>query len=242
MSYIYHNLDLVVRLTDATTGRFIDRKQIRFLGDGNEIPLIEKGRGIYVLLDRRRDNMMLEVRAQGFLTVREPVDYSALDNRYPQMEISMIPEVKPYGYTDLITLEGHMPGIESIAAAPLHEPCAVISGYQEKKQILRFLSSKRLEEESYALLHEEKGEFEEIWIGRSIGRLAVKLKKPLEQSCSLEEKVVRMIRGRTDAFGGYLLRIRENGEKAEYLIRYRVRGRMIFQKINFKDAEDRRLK
>lgn len=241
MAQIEHKLDLVVRLTDTTTGDPPDMGAARFLVNGSAILLIWKEAGIYILLNRGRTNMLLDVQIQGFLPVSAWIDYNVLDPAYPQVEIALIPERKPYGYTDLITLEGCMPGIEHLDAAPLHESCALVLRYQEERQTLHFFSSKRLEECSYALLHEEKAEFEEIRIDRRIDALAVRLKRPLSAPCGPQEKVTRIIRGTTDAGGQYLLRVRQSEEQAQYLVRYTVNGETRFRKVDLRHPEDGRL-
>ena len=74
--------------------------------------------------------------------------------------------------------------------------------------------------------------------------------KGTEESCTLseyigdckpEEQVTRIIRGKTDQEGNYLLRVREDGNGTEYLVRYVVRGNAKYKRISFDHPEDRRL-
>ncbi len=238
---ITYRLDLVVRLLDTTTGKPAAQRQVAFLADGSVMAMQERDTGLYVLLNRGRNDMHLTVQAKGYLETSVDICYANLSERYPEVEIPLIPEEKPYGYQDFVTIKGVMPGIESLAAVPLKSPSAKAANYLEKKQILKFFIAKSMEEKSYALVHEDRMEFEEFHIAKRISGLSVKLTDPLNEACRPEEPVARIVRGMTEPSGKYLLRIREGTSGMEYLIRYTADGKTVFKKISLEHPEDWRL-
>lgn len=238
---ITYRLDLVVRLLDTTTGQPAAQRQVAFLTDGRVINLQERDTGLYILLNHGRNDMRFTVQAKGYLETSVDICYADLSERYPEVEIPLIPEKKPYGWQEFVTIEGVMPGITSLAAVPLQNSSAKAASYLEKKQILKFFIAKSMEEKSYALVHMDRMEFEEFRIAKRINGLSVKLAAPLNESCRPEEPVARIVRGITEPSGKYLLRIREGTSGMEYLVRYTVDGKTVFKKISLDDPEDWRL-
>lgn len=229
---IHYKLDLVVRLVDTTTGNPIGQRQVTFRKDGQIVPFLLRDEGLYVLLNHGREDMNLMIQAAGFLPVRVRVCYEELSENFPEVEAAMIPESGRSGFIDLLTMKGHCPGLESIAAVSLKEVYGAVGSYQERKQILRLYHTKPLKEMSYAVIHEQQQEFEEFRIRKRLDKLSVKLEKPLVTAGRPEEKVARIVRGMVDENGNYLLRMREGGEGAEYLIRSVINGKASFQKLS----------
>ena len=236
---IRYTLDLAVRLIDTTTGNPVDEKQAIFQKDGQILTLLNRD-GAFILINHGRENMKLSVDVKGYLPVTVDVDYEKLSNRQPEIEVALIPRLKSYGSDDVISIEGDMKGIESITAVQLDNPMAAIGNYIEQKQMLKLFSSKYLGEMNYAVLHSSLEDFEEFTIARKADKLLLKLRSPLEQKVVPEETVVRLIRGSVED-DHYILRIRENGKSAEYLIRYVVNGKPTFIRKNLDDPEGRRL-
>ena len=240
-AHISFKLDLIIHLVDTTTGFPVSQRQTVIRGNGALLTVLERGTGYYILLNHGRENMHLEVEVKGYLPAVAEVTYTELPQDYPEVEIQLIPEVNPYGYTDLVTLEGTRPGIKSLDAIPMHNPCARTASYVERKQLLKLFNAKDLGEQTYALYHEEKMQFEEFRIAQKKDELTLKLSQPLAEECRPEEQVTRIIRGRIDREGNYLLRVREDGNGTEYLVRYVVRGKAKYKRISFDHPEDRRL-
>lgn len=238
---ITYRLDLVVRLLDTTTGQPAAQRQVAFLADGRVITLQERDTGLYILLNQGRNDMRFTVQAKGYLETSVDICYAELSERYPEVEIPLIPEQKSYGWQEFVTIEGVMPGITSLAAVPLQNFSAKAASYLEKKKILKFFIAKSMEEKSYALVHMDRMEFEEFRIAKRMNGLSVKLAEPLNESCRPEEPVARIVRGMTEPSGKYLLRIREDSSGMEYLVRCIVDGKTVFKKISLDDPEDWRL-
>lgn len=240
-AHITFKLDLIVHLVDTTTGFPVSQRQTVIRGNGGLLTLRDRGSGYYILLNHGREDMHLEVNVYGYLPAEAEVSYANLPEDYPEVEIPLIPQIKPYGYTDLVTLEGNESGIESIDAIPLHNPWARTAGYVDRKLLLKLFNAKEMNEQTYALYHEDKMQFEEFRIVQKKDELTLKLSSPLAGDCKPEEQVTRIIRGKTDQEGNYLLRVREDGNGTEYLVRYVVKGNAKYKRISFDDPEDRRL-
>ncbi|MBQ2257164.1 MAG: hypothetical protein II247_00620 [Lachnospiraceae bacterium] len=239
--HISFKLDLIVHLVDTTTGYSVSQKQAVIRGNGETLVLLERGTGYYILINHGREDMHLEVNVKGYLPAEAEVSYANLSEDYPEVEIPLIPQIKSYGYTDLVTMEGNQSDIESIDAIPLHNPWAKTAGYVERKLLLKLFNAKEMNEQTYALYHEDKMQFEEFRIVQKKDKLTLKLFSPLVGDCKPEEQVTRIIRGKTDQEGNYLLRVREDGNGTEYLVRYVVRGNAKYKRISFDHPEDRRL-
>ncbi len=229
---IHYKLDLIVRLVDTTTGKAIGQRQVTFQTEDQVVPFLRRDEGLYVLLNRGRNDMDLKIQVVGFLPASVRIRYAKLQDQFPEVEVAMIPEVSTNGFIDMLTLEGHCPGMESIAAVSLKKPYGAVDSYLEKKQTLRLYYTKPLEEMSYAIIHEGQQEFEEFQIKKRIDKLNVKLAEPLKTACRPEEMVVRIVRGMVDDSGKYLLRLQEDSGGTEYLVRYVVDGKAAFKKIS----------
>lgn len=228
---IHYKLDLIVHLVDTTTGKAIEQRQVTFQSEEQVVPFLRRDDGLYILLNRGRKDMDLKIQVVGFLPAEVRICYTQLQEQFPKVEVAMIPEISPSGFIDMVTMEGQYTGMESIVAVPLKNPYGVVARYLEKKQILRLYGTKPLKEMAYAVIHEQQQEFEEFQIKKRIDKLNVKLAEPLKTACRPEEMVVRIVRGRVDASGNYLLRLQEDAGGIEYMIRYVVAGKVVFKRI-----------
>lgn len=238
---IEYKLDLIVHLVDTTTGEPISQKQVIFHEDGHVLTLLQRNAGFYVLLNHGRTDTQIAVDAEGYLPSVVDVCYSDLSEKYPQIDIPMIPKIKDYGYIDMITMEGQLPGLESVDAVPLKQQYGKIEAYLTKKQVLKLFKAKLLGEQSYAVVHEEQMEFEEFRIAKKTNDCSLKLKEPLVTACRPEEGITRIVRGKVDKDGNYLLRVREDVDGAVYIVRYVVKGNTKYKRIAFDNPEERRL-
>ena len=65
---IQYKLDLIVRLVDTTTGKKVEQKQVIFKADNQILVFQKREEGVYVLLNHGRENMTLEIIAEGVET------------------------------------------------------------------------------------------------------------------------------------------------------------------------------
>lgn len=229
---IHYKLDLIVRLVDTTTGRKVVQRQVTFKVENQVVPFLRRDEGLYVLLNHGRNDMELEVAAVGYLPIKLQIRYEELSKNFPEVEAPLIPEMSTNGFVDMLTLEGECPGLTSIEAVSLKKFCGTVDSYQDRKQTLRLYYTRPLEENSYAVIHEQQQEFEEFHIQKRLDKLSVKLAAPLLTACRPEEKIARIVRGRVDSEGRYLLRILEEGNGTDYLVRYIVNGKTSFKQIS----------
>ena len=235
-----YKIDLIVHLVDTTTGFPVSQKNVKFFRNGRMITFLEKAEGFHILINHGREDMEIEAEVSGYMPVKVNVCYEELNQTFPEIEIPLVPIPKTYGYFGFVTLEGVIPGIESIDAIALHNEYARLSGYVDKKQVLKLFVAKYMEEQAYAIVHEEQMEFEEFCISKKIDKLTLKLRNPLSMACRPEQTVTRIIRGIAYESGKYLLRVQENTE-TEYLVRYVVKGKTKYKRIDISNPEDRRL-
>ena len=234
-------LDLVVWLIDTTTGYPIREHQVMFRENGQPTRFIRKEDGLYISMNHGREDRTLQVNVKGYQEEKIKICYAELSEKYPEVFLNLIPELPVYGYTDLLELKGNLPGITSVDAVSMTRSEAKAAVYQEKKQQLKLFASTRLTEKAYALIHQQPESFEEFHILSVKNRLLLKLKNPLQSPCKPEELISRIVRGRTDGFGNYFLRVRGDGHGTDYLVRYVVEGQTKFKRIVFDNPEDRRL-
>ena len=165
------------------------------------------------------------------------MDYEKLDKRYPEIYVGLIPEIPSYGYSNLTELKGQCRGISQLMAISMNDYLAKLEAYNERKQQIKLFSAGRLVENRYAILHRDSQEFEEISIATTKNPLVLRLKEPLKTPVKPLEEIVRIVRGRTDGSGNYLLRLRHDGKGTDYLISYMVDGEKKFKRIVFDNPQ-----
>ena len=238
---IRYKLNLIVDLIDTTTGMPIEQKEVIFRRNGQIVSLLGRGQGMYILLNYGREDMELEVSVKGYHPITVSVRYEELSKMFPEIEVPLIPVKLPYGYVDMGTLEGELPGITELSAVSLTRIDSSLGAYNAKKNTLRLFETRALNENVYAVLHKDNMEFEEFHITKKAEKgLLLQIKESLLTECKPEEGIVRIVRGMTDANGRYLLRVRMDGKGTKYLVRYTVFGVTKFKEFAFGDEMERR--
>ena len=232
-----YQLDLILRLIDTTTGIPVAEHQAVFREDGHVLALLERDEGLYVLLNHGRKHMRLNIDVRGYEPVEADVDYEELNPRFPKLEIPLIPLPRERGFEDLYTISGKERGLLAVSAVRLDDSVAQISGYVERKQVLKLFTAKDLAEETYGLVHKDSQQFEEITVARKIDRLSLKLLKPLTGGFKPEEPLSRIVRGRVKEDGSYLLRVRDMGGSNIYLVCFRSEGGALYREIDFSASD-----
>lgn len=229
-----YRLALIVRLVDTTTGMAISGRQILFTGDGQALALQRRADGLYVLLNHDRINMKLQIEANGYEPAHIEVDYELLSPQFPELEIPLIPLQKAQGFEDFYTLTGVKPGLTAVMAVRMEHPVAVVGSYVERRQMLKMFSARvRMDEHAYALMHQDELRFEEILVAKRPDRLSMKLIRPLSDGCKPQDTLQRIVRGRVESGGAYLLRVRDLGGSNVYLVRYEGEDGVSYEQIDF---------
>lgn len=241
---ICYRLDLVIRLVDTTVGSPVTERQVLFRENGRMLSFLSRGAGTYVLVNGERKKRQISIAVRGYLETTADICYEALTGRYPEVYVELIPERPKYGGWDFMDISGNLPGISSVAAVCLTAPSARAVSYNAEKRQMRILPARELNEKTYALIHSQTDSFEEFCVASVKKKVLLRLEHPLETAFQPEEEIARIVRGRTETNGNYLLRLRGDGQGLQYLIRYVVNGKTNFRRAaagNADDPENRRL-
>lgn len=232
-----YQIDLVIRLVDTTNGCPVNERRILAAAGGHKLTFLFKGEGTYVLVNEGRKDRRLSILVRGYLEAVVEICYEELDKNCPEVYVELIPERPQYGSLDFWDISGNLPGITSIAAVCLTKPCARALSYHDVKRQLKLMEAGRLDERAYALIHPQTESFEEFHVAAVKNRLLLRLAQPLKTEVKAEEEISRIVRGRIEKNGDYLLRLREEGRGVQYLVRYEVKGAANFQKITTESAD-----
>lgn len=94
-----------------------------------------------------------------------------------------------------------------------------------------------MEETGYGLIHADSMTFEAFDVEKVVSPVSLKLREPLQEEFRENAPIARIVHGRTDAQGNYLLRVRDDGTNLKYLVRYIVSGSPQFQVVDFHQPE-----
>ncbi len=241
---ICYRLDLVIRLVDTTVGCPVTERQVLFRENGRTLSFLSRGAGTYVLVNGERKDRRILITVRGYLETTADICYEALTGRYPEVYVELIPERPKYGGCDFVDFNGNLSGISSVAAVCLSAPSAKAVSYNANKRQLRILPARELDGKAYALIHAQADSFEEFRVASVKKKVLLQLEHPLETAFRPEEEIARIVRGRTEENGDYLLRLRVDGQGMQYLVRYVVNGKTNFKRVVSGDAfdpENRRL-
>jgi hypothetical protein len=212
-------LDLLIRLTDTTTGLAVDSTGAVFKRGKDQLPARNRGDGNYIMIDTGRENFLMQLSVPGYDQQEVEINYEALDERMPFIDVFLIPSEN----TDaVLTLTGKKRGLVAVSAVQLGKPVCSISEFVPKeKRMTLFLPNRQMNMEGghYGLLHGEK-DFEEFVVEEQIDAKAVKLQELLQEEFTVNSPIARVIFGRTDKKGNFTLRVRNTAEHLRYLVRF----------------------
>ncbi|MCC8162376.1 MAG: hypothetical protein LIO86_04195 [Lachnospiraceae bacterium] len=242
-SEIRHSLDLLVRLIDTTTGLTVEERNVRFWKDDRPVRPIPRGSGNYVFLNCGRADGELRVSVYGYEPYRMTIRYEGLDSRMPTKEAFLIPSESASGGQPVITFSGKLPGITEIqAVSPGHAGCC-ISGFDERKRIMKLFKTHRLgmDDIFYGLVHPQQQTYEPFEVVKELQDGSVKISRPLAEAFTVNAPVARIVFGSVSEDGSYLLRVRDDAENLVYLVRYVAEGKAAFRTVDFHRAGERKL-
>ncbi|MCD8326448.1 MAG: hypothetical protein LUC90_07130 [Lachnospiraceae bacterium] len=238
-STIHHSLDLLIRLIDTTTGDMVDERNVRFWMDDNPVRPIPRGNGNYVFLNRGRKDTTLKIAVYGYETCSLAIRYQKLDSGMPVKEAFLIPSENAAGQP-VITLSGNLPGLESIQAVSLGSADCCISGFDERKRIMKLFKTHRtgMDHIYYGLIHMNRQDYEPFEVIKELSENSVKISRPLAEPFTVNSPVARIVFGMVDQQGNYVLRVRDDRTHLIYLVRYEVRGTAEFRTVDMHRAEE----
>jgi len=231
MAIINHRLDLVIRLIDATTGRPVDEKNVSFAKDGVPIRMIEKDGGIYYLINAGRENFELTLNIYGYEVKKLTIDYGELEERIPEKLIWLLPK-------NALSLEGTLKGIKSLCAVRLVTPGCFVNSYDARKNVITLFNphNREMQHHLYGILDSERKSFEKIYLKEEDGLKTISPTEPLRRNPGVNDPIERIIPGEVFEDGRYLLRMRDDADKIEVLVRFEADDREYFQKVELHGA------
>ncbi len=229
-------LDLLVRLFDTTTGALVNENIVFFRKNDQMIRPEMRGTGTYVFINTGRENFLMRIEAKGFDEVETEVDYEALDDHLPALDVFLMPSESTFQRERFFSFSGTLPFLEAIEAVNLSRPVCTLNEYDPKKQILSFFGVNggkvRLDSVWYGLLNADKTGYEKIRVTDQTSPTSVKLNTPLKEEVTSNLPVMRILFGRVGEDGTYLLRVRNDGGGQVYLVRCVSGDREWFQTVD----------
>jgi len=235
---IRRTLDLLIRLQDTTTGLSVDERNVLFTLGGKEIRPTSRGFGNFILVNYGRENGLMQVNVYGYEPFSVYVDYEALDEVLPTVDIFLIPSENDASESDMLSLTGKLKGISALECIHPGRPLSGVREFEPKKRIMTIYAPNRrmnMVHSFYGLFHSEEDTYENIEITEQIESNKVRLRKPLEEEFTVNAPICRRIFGRVDEDGNYLLRVRDDGKRQVYLVKYIVDGETRYKSVNFHD-------
>ncbi len=234
-SVIHQRLDLLIRLIDTTTGAVVEEKNVRFFRDGEIVRPIRRGSGNYVFLNTGREDGVLEVHVYGYEPCDMTICYESLDPQMPIQEVFLIPSENTIRGQPVLTLSGVLSGLVSIQAVSLFATCGCISGFEERKRILKLFGThgSGLDGIYYGLIHLEEQTYEPFTIVKEISKDAIQIESPLKEPFAVNAPISRVIFGSVGEGGRYCIRVRDESEHLRHLVRYVVGEEVRYQMVDF---------
>ncbi len=241
-SVIRAKLDLLIRLVDTTTGAAVDEKNVVFTRDGKPVRPDTRGEGIYLLINTGRENFLMQVKVYGYEEMTLNINYEELDERIPEITVFLIPSENTVRGEGVLSLSGILPFLEAIEAVKPDRALCTVKGFEPRKKILSYFPQagalRDWDEAEYGILHADQESYEKIGIVRRDTEQSVELKEVLKEENISNLPVLRIIHGKVDENGAYLLRVRDDGEDQKYLVRYTVKSEVRFQTVDFREPEE----
>lgn len=233
---IHHRLDLVLQLVDTTTGNAVEDQDVRFFTDGKQCWPIPRGGGNFVFINTGRRDLTLTLKVFGYEDAVVDVRYEKLDEVVPLMQVFLIPSERLAKGESLCSLIGKLQGLEEIEAVSLKQFHFCLSEFDERKCLMKlFLAKGRLSMENvhYGLIGNDRKHYEHFVVTEELPPNMVRLKEPLQETFSVNSPISRVVFGNVSQDGRYLLRVRDDAEMLNYLVRYQVNGETRFQTVDF---------
>lgn len=244
LSSIVHRMDLDLELIDATTGEGIRDARVTFHSDGKLFPMVKRQCGNYILINSPRLNRQITVDVHGYEPTVVDVKYEELDEMRPIKQVLLIPKITDSTFTSLWSIEGVLPGITDISAVvPSSAPFSYHS-YDRARKMVNILNPHKLEltGKDYGLIHTDKESFEAVEAKELKVQTKLMLNDLLEEEFEVANPIARIIFGRVDENGKYLLRVRApSTDDKTVILCYHVDGKRRYQVLDFTNARELQL-
>lgn len=235
---ISHSLSLALRLLDTTTGLPVAGSEVT-VSDCGQRPR-EADLGTLLFIDYPREDFSLTLRSRRYEDCSVDVRFSELDEKLPVLDIPLVPRDGFYGGEPLLTIEGVCPGTTEFSAVRMDDTACLYREFDAKKRLLTVFNPHLLElaRPRYALVDTESVRFEYVRILRRMSDTTLKLEAAPTGSYGNYSPLTPVVEGLVRPDGGYVLRVRDSGGDAKWLLR-RVDGEgEHFEMANFRSGEE----
>lgn len=221
---IRHRLNLLLRLSDTTTGKPVSANELMLFADGKLLHPAERERGTLIFTELERNDFELTVKSRSFEPYTLPIRFSELDAKIPEADIQLVPSCSNSVPAPCISLEGRMPGISELTAVRFGDNSCLIREFEPRKRIITVFNPHRLElnRTDYALVDPERQSFEVFRIVKRIDDCTFKIDRVLESSFTNYFPIVPILFGITMDGGNYILRVRDDSASMKWLVRYKT--------------------
>ena len=233
------SLSLALRLIDTTTGKEVDANPVSFIIDGNRVLPIKKGDGVYVFVNMGREDFDLTIKAAEYDDMTINVIYERLDPRLPMMDVFLMPSERNFRGGQVLEVSGTLSGLEFIEAINLNRPLALFQSFLSKKEVhrmnllpVRSGGGCMLDQISYALLSEDEKRYDVFTVKEQDAPLRIVLQSQVESEHKLNDKICRIVYGRSSPDGKFSLKVREDASSLPYLIHFGVKGEEYFKEAD----------
>ncbi len=244
-SVIRAKLGLLIWLVDTSTGAAVEENNVQFFADDNPMRPAPRGGGCFVLINTEPIDFNLKVKVFGYEDASVDVRFEELDDRIPTCVVFLIPSEKNAKGDTVTSIFGNLPFLESIEAVDLGSVVCRLSDYNEKKLTMSVIkpAGKLLELDymHYALLKADRKSYEKIVVSGINPEQKIILKDALQTPYTVNSPICRVIFGKVDNKGNYLLRVRNDAEEKKFLVRYTVKGTVYFQQMDLGNPENTKL-
>ena len=234
-------LDLLVRLVDTTTGAAVEERNVLFMRNGQSVRPEARDEGLYIFINTGREDFLMQLKVYGYEEVKMPIKYELLNERLPEVNVFLIPSENMMKGERLLSFSGTLPFLEAIEAVKPDRVLCTTKGFVEKTRVLTYFaqsgSQMEWDESRYGLLRADRTGFEEIEIVRRDTSQSVQLKEALKEDCTANLPILRIVHGQVDEDGTFLMRVRDDEEDQNYLVRYTVKGEVRFQTVDFRNPD-----
>jgi hypothetical protein len=203
---------------------------------------IVRGDGTYLFLGIGRTDFEMDIHVYGYESKTEKVMFEDLDETMPIKEVYLLPKAISAREENLLTLRGHLPGIQEVEAVSLSNVVCNYKEYDKRKNILKIFNQHnvKMKDVHYGIIDAENEMFEHFEIKKVLSTQELGLKKSLENDYTMNQPIARIIFGQVNADGEYILTVNA-GQNAWYLVRYVVEGTVHYKRVDLNQLDGQSL-
>ncbi len=239
---IRSRLDLLIRLTDTTTGAAVNEANARFWRDGEAALPERRGDGMYVFINTGREDFLMRIAVYGYEDYEAQVVYEGLDSIMPTLEVFLIPSERILGAAQFLSFQGTLSNLKEMEALNLSRPAAFLQDFKKKTLKASLYGSSggqlRIRDTCYGLLYAEKQKYEKIVVKEYRPPLVAILMSELKEEFKPNTPIYPIITGRVGKEGDFLLRIRDAGGDLRFMLRYVIGENEYFKELDFRNLPE----